>query len=178
MHIWESPPDLCIHNLRTAHSTSSSIGTESSTWAGVMDVKILSLREVMAQYNSTRSSVISSSVIRAGGRTWSTAALYHPLILLHDSRGRGESPVKIRSTSSTAASTHICLSPFNAARNACPIHNNLLWYCPVPRLTETLSLMIIHISSNIHELWRATQLSGFGTARCKSVEILFACVLV
>ena len=37
------------------------------------------------------SSVIRLSVILAGGGVWSTAALYHLLILIHDLRGRGDS---------------------------------------------------------------------------------------
>ena len=35
------------------------------------------------RYSSMRSAVTCLNVIRVGGEAWSTADLYHPLILLH-----------------------------------------------------------------------------------------------
>ena len=55
---------------------------------------------------------------------------------------------------------------------------NLAWYLPGSLLAETILSMSLYVSSNIHELWRAACLSGFGTVRRNSVKILSACVLV
>ena len=38
----EGPTNLCLHSLRTAHSTSYSEGTESSTWDSITDVGMFS----------------------------------------------------------------------------------------------------------------------------------------
>ena len=84
----------------------------------------------------------------------------------------------IRSKSSPAVSTRRCLPPFSATHIACPSRCNLTWHRPGPRLEETLFLTRIHVSSNIHELWRSARLSGFGTALRKSANILSARVLV
>ena len=60
-------------------------------------------------------------------------------------------------------------------------HPNRLSRCGyrlVYLLVETLSSTSLHVSSEIHELWRAAHLSGSGTARRNSENSLSARFLV
>ena len=143
---------MCPCSLCTAHSTSSSLGTELSIWEGIMDVGIFPPGVVTAQYSSMHSTMIHFSVTQAGGGAWSTAALYHPHILLHDLRRRERSPIKIRSMFLSDVSTRRRLSAFSSARIALPIHLNHVWNLPGSCLTETLSSMSLYVSAVIRKL--------------------------
>ena len=67
------------------------------------------------------------------------------------------------------------LSPFSAAQIT---RRNLAWYLPVSCLAETILSMILYVSSNIHELWRAACLSGFSMALRNLAKILSPRILV
>ena len=106
------------------------------------------------------------------------ATIYHPRILLHDSRGRGGSPLSSLSVSSTSVDTRCLLSYFSAAQMALPSRLSLRLYLPGSHLVETLLSTSLHVSVDIHGLWRAARLSGFGTVRRNSAKILSIRVLV
>ena len=91
--------------------------------------------------------------------------------------GEGGSPLIILYTSSPTVNARCLMFSFSASRMARPNHLSLLWSRPGSHLAETLLSMSLHVSSNIHELWRATRLSSFVTVRRNSVKILTACVL-
>ena len=80
--------------------------------------------------------------------------------------------------SSLAVPNRRHLYPFNTDLIARPSRRILVWYCLGSCLMKNLLLMSLHVSSEIHKLWRAIRLSGFGTARCNSANILSAYVLV
>ena len=124
------------------------------------------------------SAVICSSVTQDGGRAWSTASQYHSCILLQALGGRGGSLVSRLSTSSPAIVTRRRLSAFRYSQmdfpNSLIYQQSLLGYL----LVETLSSTSIHVSNEIHELWHAARLSGFGTARQNSENSLSDRVLV
>ena len=67
------------------------------------------------------------------------------------------------------------LSPFSSARIT---RQNLAWYFLGSCLAETILSVSLYISSNIHELWCAACLSGFGMALRNLANILSARILV
>ena len=88
--------------------------------------------------------------------------------------GKGEIPLISISTSSPAVSTRRLLPSFIAARMALPRRMSLCWSRPCSRLAETLLLTSLQVSADIHELWHATHLYGFGIARHNSANVLFS----
>ena len=68
--------------------------------------------------------------------------------------------------------------PFSAAQIALPSCCNFVWHLPGYHLAHTLSLMIPHVSSTIHELWCANRFSGFGTVILNLENILSSRVLI
>ena len=67
------------------------------------------------------------------------------------------------------------LSSFSSTRIT---RRNLAWHLPGYLLAETILSMILYVSSNIHELWRAACISGFGMALHNLEKILSARILV
>ena len=92
-------------------------------------------------------------------------------------RMRG-SPLSSLSVSSTSVETLGLLSYFSAAQMELPIRLSLRVYLPGSHLVETLLSTSLHVSVDIHGLWRAARLSGFGTVRRNSAKILSIRVLV
>ena len=89
----------------------------------------------------------------------------------------GGSLVSRISNFSTAIAIRHCLYSLINALISCP---NLLcgfWSRPGYHHVETLLYTSLHFSAEIHELWRAVRLSGFGTAYCNSANSLSARVL-
>ena len=76
----EGPLERLFRSLRTTHSISSSVGTESSTWNVSMNRGLFSPGGCPFQYRSTCSVVIRLGVTQAGSVDRLTTALYHPFI--------------------------------------------------------------------------------------------------
>ena len=99
-----------------------------------------------------------------------TAALYHPLSCLQASFGFGGSaPINV-STYSPAISTLLFISPLRLAAIAW-LSLQIFAYTLAPCRTETLSLMSLHISSDIHSFVLRSLTCGFGTALRRAAKM-------
>ena len=173
--ILDGPPNRFLCSVFTASAISSFVGTESSISDGVTVTGILSPGGGTLLYSSTRSAVIRSSIVQAGGRALFTAALYHPFICRHASFAFGGSPPSSSSTSFPASSTLRFLSPFRLSLKARPSLRSLVLTL-APLFAETLSLASLHVSLEIHVFLCFSRSCGFGNALRRSPKSL--CSLV
>ena len=120
--------------------------------------------------------MIRSRVAQVGGVARLTVALYHHFSRYHTSRGiDGSSPSNI-STSDPAVSTICLLSPFRLAVIA-PLSLRIwVWSFAGFCHTETLLLMSLHVSSDIHPFFLLSCACSFGTALCRSAKIPSYCL--